>query len=58
MRAGLLQEQLFLRAFPLCAVLGDGGAAEISVSGAEPEVPGDEGEPWEETYSFGDPSAP
>jgi transcriptional regulator with XRE-family HTH domain len=45
------QERLTIR-------LSDGGAAEVSVSGAEPEVPGDEGEPWEETYSFGDPSAP
>jgi len=33
--------------------LSDGGAAEISVSGAEPEVPGRAGEPWEETYTFG-----
>jgi cytoskeletal protein RodZ len=33
--------------------LSDGGDAEISVSGAEPEVPGTAGEPWQETYTLG-----
>ena len=33
--------------------LSDGGAAEVSVSGAEPEVPGTSGQPWEETYTLG-----
>ena len=32
--------------------LSDGGAAEVSVSGSEPAVPGIAGEPWEETYSY------
>jgi cytoskeletal protein RodZ len=33
--------------------LSDGGAAEVSVSGAEPEVPGASGKPWRETYTLG-----
>lgn len=33
--------------------ISDGGKAEVSVSGAAPEIPGTPGRPWEETYTFG-----
>ena len=33
--------------------LSDGAAARVSVSGAEPEVPGTSGHPWQETYTLG-----
>jgi cytoskeletal protein RodZ len=33
--------------------LSDGAAAQVSVAGAEPEVPGTAGKPWQETYTLG-----